>query len=301
MQLETRNFGNGCYDARDFMGQIFPIALVLALTLAGCMEPAETGAVSDDKNPWLKKAEGEMQQRNYAQAAEYYEKALQLNPASQRAHWSAAMLYEQHLNDFASAIYHYQRFIQLKPEAARIKMANEFVERAKYSMATSLPNTPVEGAGEFKQLQDKNKSLQEEIENLRQRLAEAEMKLANQPRVVAVTQPSPADPVVAPPPAPSAAPPVQPDKNASKGPTAGNTPPPPPTKTLMPPKAVVSNTTKTRTYTVRAGDTLASIAEKFYGDRKAYPVIYKANKSAIPDQNKLLIGTVLTIPARRSR
>jgi tetratricopeptide (TPR) repeat protein len=285
---------------------LFLVTTALALMLTACMEPAETGAVSDDKNPFLKKAENEMQQRNYAPAADYYEKALQLNPASQKAHWAAAMVYEQHLNDFASAIYHYQRFVQLKPETARIKMANEFIERAKYSMATSLPNTPVEGASEFKQLQDKTKALQDENDSLHQRLTEAEMKLANQPRVTAMTTPMPLDPVTPDPqqvPTTERSTPAVQQKLAVATPTANpppDTTPPPIAKTKLAPKPSTTGVTRTGTYTVKRGDTLSSIAERFYGDRGAWTMIYRANKSAIPDKDRLLTGTVLTIPAKRS-
>ena len=54
-------------------------------------------------------------------------------------------------------------------------------------------------------------------------------------------------------------------------------------------------------FDIKRGETLASVAEKFYGDRNAWMVIYKANRSAIPNKDRLLVGTVLTIPPRGSR
>jgi nucleoid-associated protein YgaU len=50
-----------------------------------------------------------------------------------------------------------------------------------------------------------------------------------------------------------------------------------------------------RTYTVQKGDTLSSIARKFYGDQKRWKDIYSANKS-LADPNKLAVGTRLVIP-----
>ncbi|MBI5394686.1 MAG: LysM peptidoglycan-binding domain-containing protein [Verrucomicrobia bacterium] len=302
-----------------FMRRIFSAAVALAFALAACDPPNETHSISDDRNPWLKKAEIEMQRRNYSGAAEFYEKALQLNPASMPMHWAAAMLYEQHLKDFPSAIFHYQRFVALKPEPARVKMANEFIERAKYSLAAGLAHTPVEGASEFQQVQQQNKALQEQVEQLRQALRAAEMRLANLTQPPAMPPAEPTEPggpsrPVAPPRAPAVAQqqgiapapipvpvPVAPPVPQNTG---AVTPPPAPATNAAP--AVTAGTkpinpTKTQRYTVKRGDTLAAIADKYYGDRNAWMQIYKANKSAIPNKDRLLVGTVLTIPARGSR
>jgi len=51
------------------------------------------------------------------------------------------------------------------------------------------------------------------------------------------------------------------------------------------------------TYTVQKGDTLEKIAKKVYGDTKRWPKIYKANREAIKNPNKLYPGQRLTIPA----
>jgi tetratricopeptide (TPR) repeat protein len=285
------------------MRRLLP-ALAAVMIVGACSPQTETGFISDEKNPWLKKAETEVQRRNYQGAAEFYEKALQLNPTSQPMHWAVAMLYEQHLNDQASAIYHYQRFIQLKPEPARVKMAGEFINRAKYSLAANLRNTPIEGATEFNQLQDQNKSLKEQNEKLRERLAEVEMKLAsfNQPPPIPPTEPTPNVAAVTP---PRPAQPTQPDRL----PIA----PPPPPQPVAPGATGVdaagatkaakkpAGPTRTQRYVVKRGDTLAGIADRFYGDRNAWMTIYRANKSAIPNKDKLLADTVLTIPARHSR
>ena len=52
----------------------------------------------------------------------------------------------------------------------------------------------------------------------------------------------------------------------------------------------------TRTYTVRSGDTLSSIAEKFYHNPGDWPWIYHANQSQIRDPNSIYVGERLTIP-----
>ena len=54
-----------------------------------------------------------------------------------------------------------------------------------------------------------------------------------------------------------------------------------------------------RTHVVQSGDTLSSIARRFYGDEARWQLVWNANRGAIggsPDD--LEVGTVLTIPAR---
>lgn len=52
--------------------------------------------------------------------------------------------------------------------------------------------------------------------------------------------------------------------------------------------------TESVTYTVRAGDTLASLAERYYGDRSRGEVIWEVNN--LPPGKPLVVGAVLRIP-----
>jgi LysM repeat protein len=51
-----------------------------------------------------------------------------------------------------------------------------------------------------------------------------------------------------------------------------------------------------RTYTVRSGDTLSSIAERYYHNSGDWTWIYAANKSKIYNPNSIYVGESLTIP-----
>ena len=51
-----------------------------------------------------------------------------------------------------------------------------------------------------------------------------------------------------------------------------------------------------RTYTVRSGDTLSGIAQKFYGNPGRWTWIYAANQSTIHNPNVIYAGEQLTIP-----
>jgi LysM repeat protein len=52
----------------------------------------------------------------------------------------------------------------------------------------------------------------------------------------------------------------------------------------------------TRSYTVRSGDTLSSIAERYYHVAGDWTWIYAANKAEISDPNDIYVGERLTIP-----
>jgi nucleoid-associated protein YgaU len=52
-------------------------------------------------------------------------------------------------------------------------------------------------------------------------------------------------------------------------------------------------------YTVLAGDTLRSIAQRFYGDENQWPRIFNANRDQISNPDVISVGWVLTIPGFR--
>jgi nucleoid-associated protein YgaU len=50
-----------------------------------------------------------------------------------------------------------------------------------------------------------------------------------------------------------------------------------------------------RTYTIRAGDSLAAVAQQTYGDRDLYRML--ADNNGIADPDLILVGQVIRIPA----
>ena len=51
-----------------------------------------------------------------------------------------------------------------------------------------------------------------------------------------------------------------------------------------------------RTHVVQPGDTLSRIAQRYYGNGRRWNEILAANKAAIPNPDRLAIGTTLVIP-----
>jgi LysM repeat protein len=60
--------------------------------------------------------------------------------------------------------------------------------------------------------------------------------------------------------------------------------------------AAASGGTQTRSYTVKAGDTLSKIAKAYYGDANQYTKIFEANRDKLKDPDKISPGQVLVIP-----
>ena len=53
----------------------------------------------------------------------------------------------------------------------------------------------------------------------------------------------------------------------------------------------------TRTYTVRPGDTLSSIATRFYGNPADWAWLWHVNSAVVHNPNRLYVGEVLKIPS----
>jgi len=52
-----------------------------------------------------------------------------------------------------------------------------------------------------------------------------------------------------------------------------------------------------RTYAVQPGDTLAEIAQRFYGHAGDWPWLYQVNSSTVSNPNLIKVGQVLSVPA----
>jgi nucleoid-associated protein YgaU len=82
---------------------------------------------------------------------------------------------------------------------------------------------------------------------------------------------------------------------AEASPTGQPPPPPSPSPSPSPSPTPAAGPS----YTVAEGDTLATVAEKFYGDPTLWRPIYDANRDAIgTNPDAVRVGTTLTIPPR---
>jgi nucleoid-associated protein YgaU len=69
-------------------------------------------------------------------------------------------------------------------------------------------------------------------------------------------------------------------------------------ETPTPAVAAVPAQTVSETYTMQRGDTLYSLARRYYGDGKLWTRIAEANRSKFRDVTAIPVGTVLVIPPK---
>ena len=60
--------------------------------------------------------------------------------------------------------------------------------------------------------------------------------------------------------------------------------------------AAAARTGTGRSYTVRTGDTLSGIAQRFYGHAGDWPYLYRINRGTVSDPNLIYTGEVLRVP-----
>ena len=270
--------GRGLTSRRLFA---FAVAAFLALWV-GCER--QSGPVSEAE------AEGEVnyqrakrlyEQRDFQGAAEFYKKALSVNADFASAHLELGLLCDDKLGDPITAIYHYRRFLELRPDSEKRQLVEDFIERAKLSLAAKLPQSPTVDPSELTRLQHDKATLLQENAMLRSRVAELE-------KVASAAEPLPPTPTV--------------------GPVASSPAPAPGTAvtaTPMPAPGIVmaaatessfAESPRARVYVVQRGDTLQSLALRYYGTRAAWEKIYQANRSGLPSKDQLKVGQQLVIP-----
>jgi tetratricopeptide (TPR) repeat protein len=265
--------------ARRFLP--FAFAVVFAV-LTACERSAPVSDAAAEQEVNYLRAKKLCEQQDFPAAAEFYKKTLSVNPDFAKAHLELGLLSDDKLGDPIAAIYHYRRYLELRPDSEKRQLVEDFVERAKVSLASKLPQSPIVDPGELTRLQHEKVALLQENATLRSRVAELEKAatvaattIAETPTAAVVSTPTPTS-VVTPSPATTvvmAAAPV----------TAFAEP--------QPGEAV-----RAHTYVVQKGDTLQSLALRYYGTRSAWEKIYQANRSGLPSKNQLKVGQQLVIP-----
>jgi len=188
-------------------------------------------------------------------AAAFYQQTLDEHPGFARAHLDLGLLCDEKLADPIAAIYHYRRYLALEPNSDKRRIVEDFIERAKLSLASKLPQGPGMDTSELLRLQSQNAALGAEAAALKAKLADYEAAI-NAPALPAATNVAVA--------------------------VATNRP------------ATVE--AKPRTHVVQKGDTLYSIALRYYGSRAAWDKVYQANRDTLPNKDQLKIGQSLVIP-----
>jgi LysM repeat protein len=247
----------------------FPLlaASLVALLGSGCGRSGTPASGDAERNPYFQRAKKSYQMRDYQAAVGFYQRALQVDPRLARAHLELGLVYDEKLGDSIAAIYHYRQFLVLEPKSDKRQLVEDFIERAKLSLASNLPQSPAVDPADLTRLQNEKAALMQENATLRARVAELEKG----PATAAA-----APPLAATSPQPSVA-------AASSSPTASA-------------DDISAEISKAHTHIVQKGDTLQSLALKYYGTRSAWDKIFQVNRNVLASKDQLKIGQQLVIP-----
>jgi tetratricopeptide (TPR) repeat protein len=111
---------------------------------------------------------------DYQAAVGLYGKALMTDPQSAPTHLESGSLYDEKLGDPIAAIYHYRQSLALQPNSDKQQLMQDFIERAKLSLAAKLPQAASVGPNEVARFRSENAGLIQENIALEAEVAELE-------------------------------------------------------------------------------------------------------------------------------
>ena len=239
--------------------------------------------------------------KSYREAAESLEEFLSICPKSPKAHYDAALLYKENLENYPAAIYHLYKYLELSGEtiskqdqaairgyiqdcerqmfeAYRIRNDIKLADDMQQVDPAKLAAKNAENAALRAKLQDfadNEKIILAQNQELRRRLE----RMSNSTASSAGTSQS----------AGTAASSGSAAASATRTGTV-------PSSTTGTPGTTIAGENGIRYYYVAKGDGLQAIAQKMYGKASMWKIIQEANKETLGERGILKIGQKLVIP-----
>ncbi|MET0263820.1 MAG: LysM peptidoglycan-binding domain-containing protein [Rariglobus sp.] len=277
-------------------------ALAALLFVAGCGRYESSPFTAEIDEPGYRRGKDLIRQGRNQEALEAFLKMVEKRgDEAPESHLELGILYQQHIKDPIASIYHYRKFRELKRNSPQADLVRQRIDAATREFARTLPAQPLENQMERLDLLERVDLLQRENAQLKDQLIGVRTQAINTPRPTAPVASVPPeqlaplaiDPMDSPIASVSEPQPTLPDiPIATPTPTA----PRPPVQVQQP--TVVQPTTPTsfRRHVVVKGDTLFSLAQRYYGNRSRWREIYAANRAVLPSESSLRIGMELKIP-----
>ncbi|HEY8902866.1 MAG TPA: LysM domain-containing protein [Chthoniobacterales bacterium] len=193
---------------------------------------------------------------DHQRAIRLYESLLDGTAKSAKIHYSLGLIYDDKLKDSVSALHHFRRFLEMSDDEAAKKEVRQYIDRLQLKVTAEAADSGIMTKREAVRLKNENLKLQEQVMHLQAELSEARKR------------------------------PIGRTGRDAKGFSSNPT-------TAAAERAIGP---ETRTYTVQEGDTLASIARKFYKSSARWKDIADANQTLLNGSVNLKIGEVLIIP-----
>jgi LysM repeat protein len=254
------------------------------LGLGGCDRPPTTAFVAEVDEPNFRRGrELRRQGRDQEAMAHFMRVITKRGDDAAESHLEVGLLYQEKIGDPIAAIFHFRRFIELKPNSPQADLVRQRIDAAMRDFARTLPAQPLENQARRNDLLERLEQLQTENANLKAALA-----AGRAPGPVAAATPPPPRPAPAPAPGPGS--PSLPGGPVIERAPLTTAPTEPAARPVAPPTAPA------RTHVVVRGDTLYSLAQRYYGNRSRWRDIYEANRGRMRGENDLQIGMELVIP-----
>lgn len=286
------------------------LALAAVLLVAGCERGDSLTLSSEIDEPFYRQGQSLSKQGRNQEALNAYLKVIaKRDETAPESHLEVGLILLRHVKDPIAAIYHFRKYLELQPNSRQAVYVRGLIDTAKREFARTLPATPLESQADQLEKQDQIDRLLRENDQLKAELSALRAGVPAPPtRTRATMDNSPVGtslitvPTTPPEPAADESPityapvparqieeaPVQ----AAPVPTASTPTRPVPTR----PGAMRPTTSSGRTHIVARGDTLFSLAQKYYGNRSKWRDIYAANRDVMPNETALKPGMQLKIP-----
>ena len=276
------------------------LALAAGLGAAGCGRENYALSAETDESTYREGQQLNRQGRTQEALAAYLKVIALRGDQAPESHLEVGLIYLEHIRDPIAAIYYFRRYLELEPNSRQAVYVRGLIDTAKRDFARTLPGQPLENqavrlnqADDFERLQRENEDLRAEIAAL-----QAGGGAAPAPHV-AGDEPAPAQNIPAPmfvspvSQAPAPAPAAEARSPITPAPMeAGSAAPLDDASPAAAPQAASA-----RSHPVVRGDTLYSLAQRYYGNRSKWRDIYAANRDKLPSpETPLKIGMDLRIP-----
>ena len=260
------------------------------VALVGCAPPPD-GQTEEERDQFYRLGSQLVKERDYKGAIDSFEKSLELNPRSVKAHYELGLLYENRMNEPAIALFHYKQVLRLQPNGHPAEIVLARMKGCEQEIAKNVALVQVDPAvmAELERLKEENRRLQRDLETMRALAASAVPSYTN-PAPSDLRSPEPTPTPKRPPtdggvsrratPTNSIATPKPPKLGNPSGATLGGHPPPTRPRVF-------------RTHVVRDRETFTAIARQ-YGVGVAS--LRSANPSVRPE--RLRPGQSLAIPQK---
>jgi len=238
---------------------IAPVLLLVGLMLtASCSRSVKVLDDQESRTKLMQKAQAEENKGDNDSAIRLYKEILDKNPGLIRAHLDLALLLHQHAKDYVGAIYHYKCYLEWRPQTEKRQMIEENIRLAENQFASVILKRYPSLAGVSIPRGAENALSRNDPNSMSERL----------------------------------------EKNIRKDKTLSG-------QTIESGKSAAGWSEQTtaqvgrkssRTYVVKTGDTLSTIASEVYQDKNKWRLIFDANREALRDSEKVKVGQVLAIP-----